>query len=99
VGKGNTWVIFNGVAMGWTRSAKSRRPECRRQRVPGKIKEKLLSRYSELDHLNIKPVFTLYERVVHVGETCNRFADIGCDCELHKMRSVTGLRPDPLRQL
>jgi len=64
-----------------------------------KFNKKLLSSYSELDHLNIKPVFTLYERVVHVGETCNRFADIGCDCELHKMRSVTGLRPDPLGQL
>jgi len=52
-------------------------PECRGHRVPGKIKKKQFSCYSELYRLNIKPLFMLYGRVVHVGETFNGFADFG----------------------
>ena len=77
-GKGkHLGVILNGVAMGWAKWAKSGCPECRGQRVLGKIKNNNFPRYSELDHLNIEPLFMLYGRVVHVGETCNRLADFG----------------------
>jgi len=69
-------VIVNSVAMGWTGWAKSRGiPSAGATEFYVKFKKKQFSRYSELDHLNIKPLFMLFGRVVHVGETFNRLAD------------------------
>jgi len=44
------------------------------------------------------PTKGVYGRLVHVGETFNRFADFGA-VSCTKMRLATGLRQDPLEEL
>jgi len=59
----------------------------------------LASGYQTLSNvLSTLPTKGVYGRLVHVGETFNRFADFGA-VSCTKMRLAAGLRQDPLEEL